>query len=344
MKLTTEEKEKIEKYAAGTADAVDIELVEALFRNESGNEAFKLYLEDDWSRIVKESTPEFSGKEIILDRIHHRIGLKEYRKKQTLIHRISSIYLRIAAILIVPLLLASGYLLITGRGGKEEKSTMTSIYAPHGARVSFSLPDGSTGMLNSGSSLTYTIPFAGNRLVTLSGEAWFEVAYDKNNPFVVDAGNATLKVLGTRFNLNAYPDEDYVEVVLENGSLLFTPESDEEGVIMEPSERLVYENGKISLSETDSQKYSSWREGKLAFRGDSMYEVARRLERWYNITVELADSELEKYSFRATFQDDSFEEVLKLLAMTSPIRYSITPRSLMPDGTYSKAVVRITLK
>jgi ferric-dicitrate binding protein FerR (iron transport regulator) len=344
MKLITEEKEKIEKYVAGTANAVDIELVEALFRNESGNEAFKHYLEDDWSRVVKESTPEFSGKDIILDRIHHRIGLKEYQKKQTLIRRISGMYLRVAAILVLPLLLAGGYLLITGRGGKKEKSTMTSIYAPPGARVSFSLPDGSTGMLNSGSSITYAVPFTGDRLVSLYGEAWFEVAHDKNNPFVVDAGKATLKVLGTRFNLNAYPDEEYVEVVLENGSLLFTPEGDEDGVIMEPSERLVYENGKICRSETDPQRYSSWREGKLVFRGDSMYEVARRLERWYNISVVLADSELEQYSFRATFEDDSFEEVLKLLAMTSPIRYSISPRSLLPDGTYSKSVVRITLK
>ena len=67
-----------------------------------------------------------------------------------------------------------------------------------------------------------------------------------------------------------------------------------------------------------------------------MAEVARRIERWYNIKVELADKELERFSFRATFEDDSLEEVLKLLSMTSPIRYKIVPRELNANGTYQK--------
>ena len=75
-----------------------------------------------------------------------------------------------------------------------------------------------------------------------------------------------------------------------------------------------------------------------------MAEVARRIERWYNVKVNLADKELEKYSFRATFQDDSLEDVLKLLAMTSPIRYKITPRKLLPDGTYDAEKIIIYKK
>ena len=72
--------------------------------------------------------------------------------------------------------------------------------------------------------------------------------------------------------------------------------------------------------------------------------VARRIERWYNVKVTLADSELEKYSFRATFQDDSLEDILKFLAMTSPIRYQISPRELLSDGTFRKAEVTIYKK
>ena len=75
---------------------------------------------------------------------------------------------------------------------------------------------------------------------------------------------------------------------------------------------------------------------KLVFRGDDMAEVARRIERWYNVKVELADKELERFSFRATFEDDSLEEVLTLLSMTSPIQYKIIPRELNSNGTYQK--------
>jgi transmembrane sensor len=79
--------------------------------------------------------------------------------------------------------------------------------------------------------------------------------------------------------------------------------------------------------------------GKLIFRGDDMSEVARRIERWYDVKVEVADQDLVHFSFRATFKDDSLEDVLKLLSMTSPIEYKILPRKQLPDGTYEKEKV-----
>jgi ferric-dicitrate binding protein FerR (iron transport regulator) len=230
---------------------------------------------------------------------------------------------------------------MSGHAGKE---AVASIYAPAGSRVSFTLPDGSEGMLNSGSTLTYRMPFSSDRAVSLTGEAWFEVAHDEKYPFVIEAGDLDLTVLGTTFNVSAYPEEDYIEVVLENGKVLVNCGQYKEGMIMSPSERLVYENGKVTRSRAEPAKYSSWTEGKLIFRSDSMSEVARRIERWYNVQVELMDEDLEKYSFRATFEDDPLEEVLKCLSMTSPIRYEITPRQLTADSVYSKSIVKIFLK
>jgi transmembrane sensor len=99
-----------------------------------------------------------------------------------------------------------------------------------------------------------------------------------------------------------------------------------------------------SKSVVDPAKYNAWTEGMLVFRGDSMAEVARRIERWYNVKIILADKELGNYSFRATFQDDSLEEVLRFLSLTSPIRYKVKPRELMLDGTYRKEEVTIYMK
>jgi ferric-dicitrate binding protein FerR (iron transport regulator) len=199
-------------------------------------------------------------------------------------------------------------------------------------------------MLNSGSYLSYSLPFINNRQIKLEGEAWLEVTHDEEHPFEVSTINSTVKVLGTSFNMSAYPAENYVELVLQEGKVEFQGNKGDKKVIMAPSERLVFHNGNIIKSVTDPAKYKSWTEGKLVFRGDPMTEVARRIERWYNVKVELADKELEKYSFRATFQDDSLEAVLRLLSMTSPIRYKITPRELLQDGTYKKEEVTIYMK
>ena len=141
--------------------------------------------------------------------------------------------------------------------------------------------------------------------------------------------------------MSAYPEENYIEVVLQKGKVEFLDDKGGERVTMLPSERLVSQDGNIRKCVTDPTKYNAWTEGKLVFREDPMAEVARRIERWYNVKVVLADKELEKYSFRGTFEDDKLEEVLRLFSMTSPIRYKITPRKLLADGSYEKEKVTI---
>lgn len=268
-------------------------------------------------------------------------------KRKKPLHKIRRIYLRAAAIIVLPLLVAGGLLNFYQANRIRmltDQQSLSTIYAPLGARVSFNLPDGTTGMLNSGSYLVYSLPFSSNRQVKLEGEAWFEVTPDKKHPFEIQAGGSTLKVLGTSFNVSAYPSESYIEVVLNTGKMEFLSDVSEEKIKMDPSERLVYKNGNISKSVTDVSKYSAWTEGKLVFRNDPMTEVVRRIERWYNIKINLDDKELERYSFRGIFQDDTLEGVLKFLAMTSPIRYKIKPGELMTDGTFKKQEVTIYLR
>jgi ferric-dicitrate binding protein FerR (iron transport regulator) len=192
--------------------------------------------------------------------------------------------------------------------------------------------------------MEYSLPFSDRRKVTLTGEAWFEVARDDKNPFLIIAGDSKIRVLGTKFNVNAYPAEKYVEVVLDEGKVEFSFPGISAPIVMKPDERLVYRNDKVNLSATDASKYAAWVEGKLVFRGDPMAEVARRLERWYNIDVEIVDKDLETYTFRGTLQDDSLEEVLRLLSMTSPIRYRISERKALEDGTFQKEKVMLYRK
>ena len=345
--LNENDYQKIERYINGQTNDKEKAWIESQFLNGEDNYTLRCLLEKDWDKMAGDSLKPEVDLDLVLDRVHHIIRKNEILKRQKPLQKIVNIYMKAAAILLFPLIIAGGiiysYLGYHGQS-KNDQIVNSTIYAPLGARVAFNLPDGTTGMLNSDSRLSYSLPFINNRYVELEGEAWFDVKHDEDHPLEISTTNSTVKVLGTSFNISAYATENYVDVILQEGKVEFQNNKGDEKVSMLPSERLVFQNGTISKSFTDPEKYSAWTEGKLVFRGDPMAEVARRIERWYNVKVELADQELEKYSFRATFKDDKLEDVLHFLCMTSPIICQIIPRELLDDGTYKKEEVIIYLK
>lgn len=345
--MNQEEIEKIERYIKGLADNNESAYVQSSFLNGEENSTLRLILEKDWDCFLSDTSTSEVDLYYLLDRIHHEIKKKESQKRHGPMQKFINIYSRVAAILLIPLLIATG-LFYKYLGNLEnkfiEQKVNTTIYAPMGSRVSFNLPDGTVGMLNSGSHLSYSLPFINYRNVKLEGEAWFEVTHDEKHPFEINAGSSTVAVLGTNLNVSAYPAENYVEVVLQHGKVEFIDDKLNEKVAMLPSERLVFQNGNINKSVIEPSKYNAWTQGKLVFRGDPMAEVGRRLEQWYNVKVVLADKELDKFSFRGTFEDDKIEEVLRLLTMTSPIIYQVIPGSLLSNGTFEKEKIVIYLK
>jgi len=337
----------LEHYIGGVADESEEAYVEALFSNKQENLGLLNHLEKDWENELRQCHPANVELNHQLDRIHHLIRNKESSQRNSPVHRFIRLYSKVAAILLLPLFIVGA--LTYGYLGKStiapaEQVVRSVIHAPYGARVSFNLPDGTVGWLNSGSNLTYSQPFSQNRKVSLDGEAWFDVAHNEKNPFEVCTDNSMVKVLGTSFNVSAYRGEHYIEVVLLKGKVEFYHNNLPEKVILSPSQKLVFRDGKVDLSVTDPSKYKAWTDGKLVFRGDNMAEVARRIERWYNVKVNLADKDLERFSFRATFEDDSLEEVLRLLSLTSPIGYKIAPRVMKPDGTFEKTIITLYKK
>ena len=345
----------LEKYLQGLTNDEENLSVEDMLGSGDNAAEIKRILETEWNSDYNRVSANKEKLDSLLDHIHQLIRQKKSRDRNLVLIKAFNLYAKAAAILLIPLLIAGvfGYMrlsekdkapisaIITAEKNEVLKST---IIAPLGSRVSFILPDSTTGMLNSGSKLTYSVPFCNNRNIELEGEAWFDVKHDEVNPFVIGAANSKVVVLGTSFNISAYPTENYIEVVLAKGKVRFSDQDGNAGTNIYPSERLVYQNGNISKTVTDPSKYSSWKEGKLVFRGDQMAEVGRRIERWYNVKVVLADKDLEKYSFRGTFVDDSLDEVLNLLSMTSPISYKRIPRQILNDGTYEKETIIISLR
>ena len=342
--LSKEEQIKLKDYLNGRADRTSTSWVNKLFSEGESNENLKQQLFVEWEKLKDDDIQAGEHDlETVIDRIHHIIRLKELEQRRKPLKRVISFYIKVAAIILLPLIAGTVIFSIFKRNNLNYTGSTSdaTIYAPMGSRVSFNLPDGTKGMLNSGSYLSYSVPFGNKRNVSLVGEAWFEVKSNPDNPFSISAGNSTVKVTGTRFNLIACPSGNYVDLVLDEGKLEFKNINSGEFITLNPSERLVVHDGDLRKSLVDPEKYHAWTDGRLVFKNDTMAEVVRRLERWYNVKISIADEELEKYSFRATFQDDSIEEVLKFLALTSPIGYKITPGSLNPDGYYRKKEILI---
>ncbi len=346
MILNQADKNILERFSKNRIDTKEEQYVYNLFSENEEDREFKKYFLTKWKNYLGENTEENYNLGFLLDRIHHIIHKNENKKEHSTLKKIYKWY-SAAAALLIPVIIA-GSILFAERNLQEplqtENPVISTLIAPRGSRISFSLPDGTHGWLNSGSSMEYSLPFKNNRKVNILGEAWFDVSHDKVHPFEVIAGDSKVKVLGTKFNLNAYPEDKYIEIVLEEGKVEFSVPGLLSDIEMKPDERLVFANNTVKLETIEAGKYSAWVEGKLVFRGDPMDEVARRIERWYNVDVKLMDKELENYVIRGTFQDDSLEDVFRYLSMTSPISYHIIDRKVLDDGTFQKKKVLLYKK
>lgn len=336
--------EKINRFFKGEYSEKDASYVDEVFNDKNKEQDLKRFLSRQFEELTPEDDADNKNLDRILYRIHYDINSQIPERKRWGFDNIIKWTLRIAGVIVLPLLIIFG--IQTYRETNLTKESWVEIKAPAWTRVQFSLPDGTTGWLNSNSSVRYRGNFVMDRKVSLSGEAFFDVFKDKHRPFVVNTNEISLKVLGTRFNVASYDNEKNVEVVLEEGKLVFDNAQKDKAYTMSPNELVVYDktSGDISTETVQPQKYLSWTEGKLVFRNDPLDVIARRLERWYDIDVEVNVSLTEDLRLRATFIDENLEEVLTLLKRSLPIDYKIENRNLSSNGIYVKKKVIITLR
>ena len=226
----------------------------------------------------------------------------------------------------------------------------SEIHSPIGTRTTFYLPDGSTGLLNGGSSLKFPTQFSGKtRDVKLTGEAYFKVTSNHKKPFIVSTEKIDVKVFGTSFNVMAYADEQVTEVTLESGQIELFKKSNNNIKsigILKPNESCVYNSQSDSskiITITSTEKLS-WIHGKLTFKYEPFEEVIRKINRWYNVNIVIKDESLQSYIYYGTFEDETLEEVLRLLHFTAPIRYNDLERERKEDGTFEKRRIEIYYK
>ena len=293
--------------------------------SEKGNLEFEKLLNEKWLSSKFETTESIDSS-ILFSRIKTKIEEKQVSgRKQFFIQ-----FRKVAAIFILGLLIPTMYFLLLNPQ-KDNKQVMYLKESLSNEKIKkMTLPDGTAVWLMSGSTITYPSNFSGNetRNVEVTGEAFFNVAKDSLHPFILNLGEVGLKVVGTSFNVMNYGDIDHVNVVLKTGKVdmfkgKYNP--DDDFVHLAPGQLMTYKKGEaeILVSSVDVAKYTSWINGTLLFRNDRFEEVLKRLEKWYNITIEINDREVSDFLFSATIKNENLDQIVDLLKYSTPFKYSI---------------------
>lgn len=225
----------------------------------------------------------------------------------------------VAAVLLLPLLILGTVLSYDKYFRKSPEPEWQDFSAPYGVYANIVLPDNSKVCLNSGSTLSYPSRFAGGkRSVTLDGEAYFEVSSDKDHPFSVNVGDMEVTATGTEFNVEAYSGTSQ-RVTLVTGKLGISVPG-KSYALPQGYQLLRDGNGDVSCFRTDTFKWTSWRTGTLAFRGDPLSYVFGRLSSLYDVKIKVVDAEVNDYQIRATFRNEKLDDMMSLIEQTAPIR------------------------
>ena len=221
---------------------------------------------------------------------------------------------RIAAILFFPILITLFTLMMNK---KEESLTYYKASTPYGSISEIILPDSSKVWLDAGSTLEYPSQFINNtRRVCMSGEAYFEVHADKNNPFIIQADELEITATGTAFNVASFTHSMEQKITLISGKVSVSQGKETKHLL--PGQQLTYQRNtkRMEITSTDTLK-----DGIIAFRDDSLETILDRLEQVYKVRFVMKDLDIKQYTYRATFKGENLDEIINCMEEGAPIKF-----------------------
>jgi transmembrane sensor len=352
----------IYKFFKGAANEDEVEKLLGWLTESNENRLHYFALKRIWLE-----NKEISDKERIVDasweRLKLRTALQSVRRfKEERTSFINIRKLSVAATILI-LIGISSILGIKMNSILEYQKTTHEITVPLGSRTNTVLPDGTSVWLNADSKLIYTSDFGlKNRNVSLSGEAYFDVSPNKSSVFTVKTRDMNIRALGTQFNVKSYPEEDITETTLVSGSVEVL--ISEEGkrartILLSPNQRIVYSSGteeylqhdleiqdndeviiedipnksevpRLLVSNIiDTKEYTSWKDGRLTFRGESLEILVPKLERFYNVTISFNHDSIKNIHYTGTLEEVTIEEVMRAIARSSQIKFEIDKNQIL---------------
>ncbi len=244
-------------------------------------------------------------------------------KLSSSIRKLQFSFSRFAAMLLIAAIagFSVAYLLIEDMGPKTNV-VWFETHVPRGEKTQLLLPDGSKVWVNSDSNISYPSNFMdGNREVKLNGEAYFEVAKFDRKPFLVKTKDYDIRVLGTKFNVMAYPDFHRTETSLIEGKIEI--KKGEQNIPVDPGETFILANKQFSLIKNNTRLTSRWKNNIFDFDQITFKEMVVRLERWYDVDIEVKNPELNEIIYSGIFKnEETIWQVLNTLQLTIPIKFS----------------------
>jgi transmembrane sensor len=215
-------------------------------------------------------------------------------------------------------------------GNHPDSNVLNTITIPRGGQYTVMLPDGTNVWLNSESSLTFPVVFKGlTRKVSLKGEAYFEVAKNKQMPFIVHTDNTDVKVLGTHFNVHAYKDDNNVKTTLLEGSVRLSSASS--STLLTPGEQGITDavSGSITQKRVNINQVMAWKAGYFVFRDDDIHDIMKQISRWYDVEV-VYEGYTTNMKFGGTYaKNKDINELLKGLEYTGLVHFKIEGRRII---------------
>ena len=285
---------------------------------------------EDWlsTASIQTDFPEDTDLQLMEDQewdsLSHRLNLN---KKPRLV--IFKTWMRVAAAACFAVLIGTGALLYvlrdSGQGTARNltASKFLEVKTGKGEKLNHTLPDGTVVQLNAQSSLKYPEHFSGSsRVLDFSGEGFFVVAKDANRPFIIHTAQTITRVLGTSFNLKAYPEEQETAIVVTEGKVSFSDQGMKQSVLVNPDQCGTYTAGKsLVSSNVYAAKYAAWKEGKLVFDNEKLSAVALKMERWFNVKVIIERPGLKEDRFSGKFDQPTLSGVMHSLSVAIQFKY-----------------------
>lgn len=316
--------ELLDRFMRGDTSAEEERLLLKWFRNPASRDELFLYYKQKWEETSDGELP-MDLQQRMFTKIKSRMREVETGQSENLLLPVSVIWrtqwLSYAAAVLICICMGIGSYLYVDQKIGTAREYMVS--ADKGQRASLTLPDGTKVWLNSHTEVKYGSDYGTDeRIVSLTGEAYFEVAKDKVHRFVVRTGQMDVEAVGTAFSVKAYREDPRITASLFSGKVKVTTAGN--CVYLSQGEQALFDkkNGTLSVSTPENIGYADmWRNNELAFQGETLRDIAVMLNRMYNVEIQFESREIQDYRFSGVIKNNSLDNVFELISLTAPIEY-----------------------
>ena len=289
------------------------------------NRRYFIEMQDLWNTLATQDKDTFDS-EAAYRRFKARISFPQQPDGKKRRHFPAPVYW--AAAVVLAFVLGGLSFLVINNEIIQHNTKQYAIYVPYGAKTRVVLPDNSVVWLNAGSTLRYGQNFGQkSRQVALVGEGYFEIAHNPAMPFTVNANQASVKVLGTKFDVKAYPEDKQLDVTLLRGSIqLTTIYQPNKSLKLIPNQLAIVDKTQqnVTVEKVDACEAAAWTKGKIVFDEELFGQIVRRLERDYNVTIDVKDPKINNLRFYGDFRNaQSIQEILNIMTSNNEFHYTM---------------------